>query len=474
MKNLLGALLLTLALSQSAPVATAAASDRASPARGELIEALAPGGDESESYAIYLPTGYQPERTWPVVIVMDPRGRATTAGAIFVPAAERFGYVVLSSASTRSDLAPGSPDPNEPALRALLDVAVSEYAGNPARIYLAGFSGTSRFAWMAGKAFPDRIAGVIGVGGGLPGPWRDWNQVSFSYFGAAGKHDFNHREMRELDELLDGSLAHRFHYFSGGHQWPDEEDAELALGWMELQAMRRGLAEPRTDLIASLFEERMRAAEEAERRGDAFGAFEALLAITEDFEALSADDALDPIRARLAALASSDRVKHENSVIAEAIESEREYREKLGAIVRRIAYEPAPPDSSNLSRELEVLDLQSQARGESRAADSARRRLELAFVHMAFYTPSGLMAKNAPRRAALSLEIATAIFPDRVFPWLRLAEARASAGQKKAAILAVAEAVNLGFSDADYLRSHDGLKPLDDEPTFEKLIRQLE
>ena len=93
---------------------------------------------------------------------------------------------------------------------------------------------------------------------------------------------------------------------------------------------------------------------------------------------------------------------------------------------------------------------------------------------MAFYTPSALMAKNAPKRAALSLEIATRIFPKRPVPWLRLAEARAGSGSKKTAILALSEAINRGFTDAEYLKTHPGLAPLRDEPAFDDLVRRLD
>ncbi len=480
--------MLALVVSASASVQSVSAS--ALQARqGELVEGLiaarraaatesadaAPSDvAAAERYAAYLPSNYSPERSWPVLIVMDPRGRAAAAAEIFRPAAERFGYLVLSSESTRSDLPAEIADPNEPALRALLETAETQYGAQPDRIYLAGFSGTSRFAWMAGEALPDRIAGVIGVGGALPGPWSEWSRVGFSYFGAAGRHDFNHREMRELDELLDGVLPHRFLFFPGVHQWLRPQDAEQALGWMELEAMRRELAPKRAALVETLLRERLEAAEIAEREARLFETFEILLAVLEDFEGLSDAAVLEPVRARASRLATDDRVTRANLEVASAVEVETNYRERVGAVVRRIAYEASPPTAAELARELDLTHLRKLADGDSIAADSARRQLEIAYVHMAIMTPPGLLAQKAPRRAALSLELATMVFPDRPLSWLRLAEARALASAKKAAIEALAKAVELGFTNADYLRTHEGLSALRTEKGFQKLVELAE
>lgn len=464
MKTASTRLLLGLLLAGS-PIAAAEVPE-ATP--GELVEGLT--SPEGERYAVYLPTAYRARSPWPVLIVMDPRGRAAHAARIFQDAAERFGYLVLSSESTRSDIPSGAENPNEAALRELLEVAIHDYSSDPARVYLAGFSGTSRFAWVAGSAFPDRIAGIVGVGGGLPGPWQEWNRVAFSYFGAAGTFDFNHREMRELDELLDGVLPHRFSYFVGGHQWLRPEDAVEALAWMELEAMRRELAPKREELVQTLLAERLSAAGEAETRGLAFEAFEALLAIAEDFDGLASDADLDRAAERAAALGRDERVDRVTREIRKAIERERAYRETVGTVVRRIAYEGKPPNVPELRSELEVAALQAKASGSSRAAASARRQLELAFVHTAFYTPNGLLAQGAPRRAALCLELATSIFPERVMPWVKLAEAQTRAGRRKAAVRALTEALALGFSDAAFLRSQEWFGELSGHEAFRELL----
>ena len=65
---------------------------------GEIVEEVATANNPDQQYALYLPTGYgATERTWPVLLVLDPRGRAVPGVERFLPAAETHGYVVLSS-----------------------------------------------------------------------------------------------------------------------------------------------------------------------------------------------------------------------------------------------------------------------------------------------------------------------------------------------------------------------------------------
>lgn len=118
------------------------------------------------------------------------------------------------SNQTRSD---GSDEPNERAVNTLLPEA-RVYASDPGRVYATGFSGTAILAWLAGMA-TGKLAGVIGVGGRLVDGAAP-AKFSFAHYGFAGDCDFNNREMRLIDEMLEreGKVPHRFQAFDGDHQ----------------------------------------------------------------------------------------------------------------------------------------------------------------------------------------------------------------------------------------------------------------
>jgi hypothetical protein len=105
-------------------------------ARGEIVDPVTSLSDPEQSYALYLPTAYDPGRRWPVLLVLDARGRGKLAAEVFEGAAERYGWIVLSSNGSRSD---DTMEPNERAFRALLGDAERRFAVDPRRFYLAGF-----------------------------------------------------------------------------------------------------------------------------------------------------------------------------------------------------------------------------------------------------------------------------------------------------------------------------------------------
>lgn len=108
--------------------AAAPAGDTASLRTGQVIEHLVCGADSERSYALYLPSAFRPDRRWPVMILMDPRGRALVPLELFRPAAEDLGYVLVSSYDTASD---GPREPNILALRALLPEIEARFSPAP-------------------------------------------------------------------------------------------------------------------------------------------------------------------------------------------------------------------------------------------------------------------------------------------------------------------------------------------------------
>ncbi|HEU0079893.1 MAG TPA: hypothetical protein VFQ76_19760, partial [Longimicrobiaceae bacterium] len=196
--------------------------------RGETVERVAARSDPTQSYALYLPSGYDPSRRWPVLFLMDPRGRALVPLRLFRAAAERHGYAVLSSYDTRSDSA-AAMELNPRGLEAMLQDAQQLLAPDTRRVYLAGFSGTARAAWTFGYQLRDHVAGVVGFGAGLPpgaGALLAAGAADppFAFFGGAGATDFNAQEVRTLAAALERlGFPHHVDIYPGPHAWPPEE-----------------------------------------------------------------------------------------------------------------------------------------------------------------------------------------------------------------------------------------------------------
>ncbi|MEP7345475.1 MAG: hypothetical protein ABI877_09410, partial [Gemmatimonadaceae bacterium] len=211
--------------------------------RGEVVTRLRSRSNPKASYAVYLPSSFTRDRTWPVVFLLDPRGRALVPLELFRPTAERLGYLLVSSYDSQSD---GLRDPNDMALDAMLDDVQRYLAPDGKRLYLAGFSGTARFSWDVSEQLPGALAGILGFGAGTPGDKRWLAQhvrgTPFDYYGAVGTVDPNFLEMRQLQrDLAEARFPFRMEVFDGSHRWPPADVCRRALEWMELRAMQRGL-----------------------------------------------------------------------------------------------------------------------------------------------------------------------------------------------------------------------------------------
>jgi len=184
--------------------------------KGEVIDRVVCAGDERQSYALYLPAQYEPQRTWPILYCLDPVARGRIPVERFADAAGSAGWIVAGSNNSRN----GSLDIAREAIRWMLDDTHQRFSIDDSHLYAAGFSGGARLAlaWAAGSS----VSGVIACGarfsaGVIP------KQVRFRIYATAGVDDFNFDEVYAMSrELYRRGLPQRFSQFEGGHDWlPD-------------------------------------------------------------------------------------------------------------------------------------------------------------------------------------------------------------------------------------------------------------
>ena len=398
-------------------------------APGAVLEQVATLADTAERYALYLPSGYRADRTWPVLYLLDPGGRALVPLRLFRPAAERYGYVILSSSNSRSD---STVDPTARALAALFAETERRYAAEVHRLYLAGFSGTARQSWTAAYDYRDNVAGVMGFGAGLPyasfpALTRD-TTVHFVFFGGAGLLDFNYDEVRALDAALRAwDVPHRIRWYGGRHAWPPEEVCTAAVEWMELQAMRRGLAPRRVGFADSLSRRWLAEAQALESAGELVEAEERYRAVMEDLNGLSDVSEAAAARERLN---RSPQLRRAVAALDQEGKRYQEYLERLEAFRQEVDRAARPPALQDALRRLMIAKLleQSEAR-DTLTSLGARRLLENALVRTGGDYPREYLARSKPAQALLMLDIAQAIRPEDAGRCRRRAQALTQMGK---------------------------------------------
>ncbi|HEY6146179.1 MAG TPA: hypothetical protein VIZ69_00715, partial [Thermoanaerobaculia bacterium] len=226
--------------------------------------------------------------------------------------------------------------------------------------------------------------------------------------------DFNYQEMRQLDATLEKNrAAHRLALFEGGHEWPPASVAREAVEWLEALAMKSGLRPRDEKMAAELYGRDLARVERLEASGDAASAFILAERIAADFEGLVPVDRAKEAAARLREKARKP--------IEEALR--RDARERaavdrvLGLFNESLAALPPPP-SATVARRLDIPTLLKQAAsGDPEERLSARRVMENLYVQAAFYRPTSFLAAKEPVGAALSLEIAVLLKPERPAAW---------------------------------------------------------
>jgi dienelactone hydrolase len=423
--------------------------------------------DPAHSYALYLPSDYSPERRWPIVYAFDPAARGRLPVSLLQAAAEELGYIVAGSHNARN----GPTERLQQAADILWRDTHARFAIDDNRVYVAGFSGTARFAsFLALRC--NCTAGVIAFGAGLltqnvPAP-----QAPFAFFAAVGELDFNYPEVMQLrPQLEQWNLPYRLVSFPGSHDWAPPDVWHEALAWMELQGMRSGRIERNPEFISQAYANGLEAARQLEA-ADPEAAYEEYVALARDFAGLADTSAAAEALPRLEAnpeLAQARRRRQEAFALQDKLT--REFIATLLSFLR------APHQQEDLFAKLkaQATDLNARLNQPAPAPHlgvATRRAHSKAYLTAAELGQTRLDA-GEPLLAVPCFELTAALFPTSPFPHFNQARAHAVAGNKTDALRALQRALSLGFSDRALLEQTPEFAPLRDDPLFKSLLARL-
>ncbi len=429
------------------------ASLRAAPEipKGQILAQVACASDQTQTYALYIPTTFDPAKKSPALFCFDPGARGGNPVERFREAAEKFGWIVAGSNNSRN----GPWDANATAIKAMVGDVTRHLPIDAKRIYVAGLSGGARVACQV--ALSGMAQGVISCSAAFSGSETP-SKVPFAFFGTAGVTDFNYRELRRVDrELDDRKATHRVVIFDGGHEWLPSALAVEALAWLELHAMRTGTRAKDAAWIEAQFAARS-AAVPAE---PAVETMRALKAVAADFKGL-ADTA--PLEKRAKDLAAAREVR-------DALKAEQKLEAKEVALIEDLLASAYDGFSSMIKKT--VAELQAKAQG----SDAAERVMATRVLQgVASSCSEG--AREAFRvmdyeQAASLLEMAVLLRPDRTRALYDLARARANQGDRKAALAALERAVASGFKDAQTVAQEKAFDRWRSDAAFAAVVEKM-
>ncbi len=439
---------------------------------GQIVERVTSEANPSQQYAVYLPSRYRADRTWPLLLIMDPRGRALFPLERLREVADRLGYIAVSSYNSRSD---ESVDPNADAINAILADAQRSFSLDVHRIYLVGQSGTARASWIFGYGLRGHVAGIIGIGASTPAnftitPRAPNDLPALVFFGAAGTTDYNYEEVRALDTTLARvNLPHRVTFYDGPHTWAPAETLTEGVEFMELMAMRFGLTERRQGWIDSSYAARMAGAAALAAHGDEYHAWLGYRAVASDFDGLHDTRAA---AANAARLGKSRGARELDERLERAAKLQRAYNAKLAGFFGSLQ-KSEPPDVDKAVAAVQLPDLDRRmASTDTVDANAATRGLEQLWVYASFYEPMDYLAEGDATRALGVLGLAQAMRPNDPEVCWQEARALARLGQESQAVSAL-ECAARGPVSPEQVEREGDFKPLAAEPAFRALLNRM-
>ncbi len=420
---------------------------------GRVLDRITCEADETQSYALYVPSTYSVEKKWPAIFCFDPSARGLIPVERLKVAAEKYGYIVAASLNSRN----GPWAQNAAAADAMVRDVTTHFSVDRERIYTVGMSGGARVATsiaMSGVA-----KGVIACGAGFPVlPGGIPKQVSFAFFGVAGVEDFNYAELQRLDtDLADRKAVHRIISFPGGHIWAPATILTEGVEWLEVQAMRTGTRSKDDALIETLFRTRLAkvpTSPELER-------WKALQSLVTDFDGLVDTT---PFAKEVAALASTRAVKDELKTERRWLIREDELLSELG-------------NTATAGAERKLSLAKELRRKADAPQDSAERRMIrraiASYSSMARETARGFFEQKDYDNAEAYLEFGVALRPDHKAVWFDLARAHAFNGNRKRALESLEQAVVVGYSNTAQAESEPAFAKLRSDPRFQTALEKM-
>ncbi|HVG28954.1 MAG TPA: hypothetical protein VM864_04465 [Pyrinomonadaceae bacterium] len=437
--------------------------------RGAIVEGVKVASAPGQSYVLYLPAGYTPDRKWPILYAFDPSGSGKRPVGAFRAAAEKYGYVVVGSNDSRNGLMAA---PLKQIINALWQDTHERFSIDDARVYAAGFSGGARVANGLAVACGGCVAGVISSGAGFPPVIKPTASLPYAFFGTVGVDDFNFREMRPLERTLDAlDVVNRLATFDGRHQWCPEEVCAEGIEWMELLAMRHGRRPKDDAFIDGALARYTARAEKLRRPADAYERHAALRAIAQTFDGLRD---VGRYGAEAAALKKTKEFRAAFAAEERQIDEEQERARELIAEGGALVDDAARDDALVRIRRL-AATLREQAK--SAEDGGARRVARRTLAHVYAETFESAMYVYEPRKefklAAANLELAAEVFPAVAGIEFDLARMLALGGRKDRALSALARAADKGYRDAAAIEREEAFAPLRESAKFKKVIERV-
>jgi predicted esterase len=439
--------------------------------RGTVLEKIICKEDSQQSYALYLPSSYSPDKKWPIIFAFDPGARGSYPVTCFKQAAEKYNYIIVGSNNSRN----GPWEIAFKAMKAMWKDVQQRLAVDFKRVYTTGFSGGSRTAALFSVVTRAEVAGIIACGAGLPPNFKAHQVKPASYYGAVGLRDFNYKEFVKLRDQLDEAGVHHFiEVFGGSHTWPPEDVCTSAVEWLEITAIRQKTRPRDQALIDSVYENMLAKSEKLIDTGYVYYGVDLLKLIATDF--MWFKDVAE-INQKIKILENSLDYKAFALAEDDRNQKEQNYIYRFAVVFSKIKKEPLQRriNLKSIFNNLLLDKLNKEALNKKNIFESAlAERLLVELWIKSREEGHSFLRKKDYSRSVVFFEIAAKANNRSPNILYNLACAYSLNNQKKPALRNLRLAVEKGFKDLSILKRDKDLDPIRNDKEFHEIIKNLE
>lgn len=244
---------------------------------GEIIKSVTCSNNTNNSYALYLPSDYTSNKTYPIIFFFDPHAKGYLPVENYKNIAENYNLILVGSNNSHNGL---QLDEIQKIVTALFNDAFQKLSINKKRVYTSGLSGGARIANYLALSYKG-ISGVVSCSAGFQLN-NKVSQSKFNFIGIAGNKDFNFLELLNLNnELNNTNINHNLFIFNGIHEWPPAETFEEAVICLQLYDMKNGIIPTDNDFIKdklSFFENKIEKIEKNQTKIEVYNLYKNIIA----------------------------------------------------------------------------------------------------------------------------------------------------------------------------------------------------
>jgi poly(3-hydroxybutyrate) depolymerase len=182
------------------------------------------------TYMMYLPDGWQPEKSYPLVFALSPGADALSMISAWAAVADKHQWLVAASKEYRNGV---SFDILLGQIEAELDSVERNYLIDNNRVVFTGMSGGGMGAHAVSWFFPNRVDAIVINTGMMNFMTEDYPEGKLAVF-LASPMDFRYSEMqRDRDFLERHRWKTKWIEFRGGHTMAPAVAYEEAAEWLE-------------------------------------------------------------------------------------------------------------------------------------------------------------------------------------------------------------------------------------------------